>query len=134
MLDPLSLLAPNGPITTTLFPKVGKKALGVYLERKVENAYDDARVTSIAIADDRDEAAEKLALHWIFKDVYIRMNAEAKSVNIAEKGTTSYDMQQIENMKVLSDQYLDELLALVPVSDVATTIGGTRSIPNRFVF
>ncbi len=133
MLDSTTLLAPQGPLTPTLFPGDDVNALKARADAYVTSAYVDSRVVDIVDATTKDKAAKALALYSAFMAVYIRMTAEPINVNIAEKGTTTYSTAQLANIKAIADGYLAELESLVEPDGTAVD-AGTLSISNRFVW
>lgn len=128
------LLQPNGPVTAKLFPGLSKTKLTTQLTAYIARAAADSRVVDETNATKKDPITRALALYYTFNDVYIRMSAEPISVNVTEKGSTGYNMAQIDNMRALAQGYLDEAIGLVTVAISTTRSTSNAAIPNRFTF
>jgi hypothetical protein len=104
------------------------------LQRYINRAFLDPRLTAETDTTKYPSMARALTLYFVFWDVYIRMNAQPKTLTVAEKGGHGYDMSQINNMKELAEGYLDEFAGLMTVIPTATVRGLNASVRNRFVF
>lgn len=133
-LDPNSLLAPNGPVTPELFPNVPSNVLYANLLNYINRAFSDPRLTSEKDPTKYPSMARALTLYFVFWDVYIRMNAQPKTLTVSEKGGHGYDMQQINNMRALAEGYLAEFAGLMTVIPSAKQSGLNASVRNRFRF
>lgn len=134
MLDPASLLAPNGPVTPELFPGVHGNVLDANLRNYINRAFLDPRLTAETDTTKYPAMARALTLYYVFWDVYIRMNAQPKTLSVAEKGGHGYDMQQINNMRALAEGYLAEFSGLMTIIPTAKQSGLNASVRNRFSF
>lgn len=110
-----SLIAPNGPIALVMFPGFSRKQLTTLVAARIANAANDARIAPLedAATTDEDEAkvdrmTRALALHTILiEDVYPRMLVEPNSVNVAEKGSSTYTDKQRQGILDMAQRYLD---------------------------
>jgi hypothetical protein len=128
------LRVPKGPVTPKLFPGTTKNKLNTLLDGYIDRAAADPRVTGETDNAKHDPITKALALHFIFEDVYVRMSSEPLNVNIAEKGGHGYNTAQIDNMRALSQKYLDEAVGLATVITTATNIGLNTRVKNIFTF
>lgn len=128
MITPVDLRIPNGPVTQNLFPNEQGNVIDTRLQGYLDRAYADPRLTTEPDTAKHDRMARALALSFIFFDVFVRMSAEPATMQVAEKGGHGYDMEQIENMRTISEQYLQEFVGLL--SPATNTNVGT---PNRAV-
>lgn len=133
-LDPRSLLAPNGPVTPELFPDVPSNVLYDNLFKYINRAFVDPRLTAETDTTKYPAMARALALYYVFWDVYIRMNAQPKTLTLSEKGGHGYDIQQINNMRALAEGYLAEFSGLMTVIPSAKQTGLNASVRNVFRF
>jgi hypothetical protein len=134
MMTPADLRLPAGPVTQDLFPGEQGNVTDVKLQGYLDRAYGDSRLTSDPATGRYDRMARALALHFIFFDVFVRMSAQPANLTVAEKGGHGYDMEQIENMRTISDQYLAEFTGLLTPATNANTGTPNRAIPVRFGF
>lgn len=133
-IDPATLVSPYGPVSPELFPGVPSNVLLVNLQVYIDRAYADPRVINEPDPMRWDRIARNLALSMVFGDVFIRMNAQPKHVGVLEKGTHTYDMNQIREMQALSEKYLNEAISLLSV--VVNTQSGRRNanVPTVFTW
>lgn len=114
-LQPHQLITPHGPLTTTLFPKTPDNVLEISVEQWLANAYALSAVADETNETRKNRMAKAYALYQAFTAVADRMAAEPLDVKVDEKGSTGYDMKQIEYMRNRAAEYLAEYDGLVPV-------------------
>lgn len=129
-----SLKVPRGPISPTLVPNTHSNVLDANLEIYIDRASADSRVTSDPNQGNFDAMVRALTLHLFFQDAYIEMNAKPLQVTVSEKGGHGYSMEQIRNVRVMSEKYLTEFLALLTPKSGSAVRGGTKAVANRYSF
>lgn len=131
---PADLLAPKGPVTTTLFPGEGVPELTVRLQQYIDNGEADSRVAAMP-ADQQDALVRNYALYQVFRDVHIRMTAEPLTVSVTDKGGHGYSTEQIKSMKELRDRFLGDFEAGLVVEEAAPapppSFPGSISVPTN---
>lgn len=112
-LDKSDLRVPKGPITQVLFPGKATDEVDSDLQGYITRAENDSRVMNEPDALRKDPITKALALSFIFSDIFIRLNAEPLNVDISDKGSHGYSMEQIQNFEVLAEKYLNEAVSLL---------------------
>lgn len=128
------LKKPKGPVTNLLFPGVDSNVLDANLEAYIATAEADARIVAEPDATKMDRLVRALALHLTFQDAYIEANARPIQLSVAEKGGHGYSTEQIRNLRTLSQNFLDEFLALLTPNAGTARRGGTTAVANHFTF
>lgn len=128
------LKQPKGPVTPAMFPGVASNVLDANLEAYIDTAASDARIASDADQTKSDQRIRALALHFVFNDAFIEMNARPLQISQTEKGAHGYSMEQVRNMRALADKYFEEFLGLLTPSTASARRGGTTAIPTSFTF
>lgn len=127
-----SLIAPNGPIATVMFPGLGKAAVQSIVTARLKAAYADPRV--VAFEDDpddekQDRLARPLAIYTtLVEEVYPRMLVEPNSVDVAEKGKSAYTDKQRSDFLAWANGFLATFEAELVVEDVSGRWGAGVAI------
>lgn len=130
----LDLMPPKGPVAPALFPGVQSNVIEANLTAYLSRAEGDARIAAETDESKTDSLVRALALHYVFQDAYIEMNAKPLTLQVAEKGGHGYSMEQVRNVRVMAEQYIEEFLGLLTPKIGTATKGGTRAVPNRYSF
>ena len=131
-VTPANLLAPAGPIDPKLFPGLGSNEMTVLLQSYIDTASLQSAVVS-APATRVNGMVKAYALYLIFDAVYIRMSSEPLTLAVTEKGSHSYNMEQVRNMRGLSERYMTEYQNLVMLATAPNLTGdGSRPLKNVF--
>lgn len=128
------LRVPNGPVTPAMFPGTPVNVLDANLTAYIGRAVEDRRILAEPDTAKTDSLIRALALHLAFQDAYIEMNAKPIMLNVSEKGGHGYSVEQIRNMRILADNWLNEFLALLTPRTGTAGRGGTKAIPNKYTF
>lgn len=128
------LKVPKGPVTPTIFPGVQSNVLDANLEAYIDRAAMDSRIQAEPDSSKTDGLVRALALYLAFQDAFVEMNAKPIQLNVTEKGSHGFSMEQIRNMRHLAEQYLSEFLALLTPRAGTAGRGGTKAVANRYSF
>lgn len=128
------LKKPKGPVSNLLFPGVDSNVLDANLTAYIATAETDPRITAEPDASKTDRLVRALALYLTFQDAYIEANARPLQINVAEKGGHGYSAEQIKNLRVLAQNFLDEFLLLLTPNTGTARRGGTKSVATNYTF
>ena len=119
-------------ISPEMFPGEMGNVLSARLEGYLTVAYADARVAAQTAEPTQNSLAFAWAHHLAFMDVYLRLTVQPASVTLTEKGSHSYLVEQLRNMKALADKYLADFngLLLLPPASPPSQFPGTMSVRN----
>jgi len=137
MLDPITLLAPQGRISLAILlsadPRAkGRKAAEEVIEEYVEAAYDESRVAALTAGSAQDTAARAFTYYRVYADAYQAMLDRPASLTVTEKGGHAYSSEQLKGMKALVDSYLAEFEDVV-TPGVAVTHAPRKVAVRTFV-
>jgi hypothetical protein len=130
-VEAVDLIQPNGPVSNLLFPGVPSNVLEENLTIYLGRATVDPRIVSEPNADKTDSLVRALALHLVFQDAFIEMNARPLSVQQTEKGGHGFSTEQIRNMRALADKYLLEFMGLLTPKAGSAKKGGTQAVKTK---
>jgi len=118
MLDPITLLTPQGAVSLAILrsadPRAkGRKAAESVIAEYADAAYREPRVAALTAGATRDTAARSFSYYRVYSDAYQAMLDRPATLTVTEKGGHAYSSEQLKGMKALVDQYLAEFEDLV---------------------
>lgn len=125
---------PKGPVTPAMFPGVMSNVLDANLELYIDRAEADQRIIGDSDQSKTDVRVRALALYYVFHDVYVDMNAKPLQLAQTDKGSHGFSVEQIRNMRVLAEGYLEEFLGLLTPTAGSAILGRTTAVPNKYAF
>jgi len=135
MLDPITLLTPQGAVSLAILrsadPRAkGRKAAESVIGEYVDAAYREPRVAALTAVTARDTAARSFSYYRVYSDAYQAMLDRPATLTVTEKGGHAYSSEQLKGMKALVDQYLAEFEDLV-APDVEAIAATPRKVAVR---
>lgn len=135
MLDPVTLLTPQGAISLAILrsadPRAkGRKAAESVIGEYVHAAYEEPRVAALTAGATQDTAARAFSYYRVYSDAYQAMLDRPASLTVTEKGGHAYSSEQLRGMKALVDQYLAEFEDVV-APDVDAIAATPRKVAVR---
>ena len=125
---PEDFIAPFGLFRPTMFP------LEDDLTAKITTYLDDAEERCVALSGAAlDAAVEAWVYHKGFLAAHVDYNAEAAINTIADQGGEEFTFSQIQQWKVLSDEYLAKFTNILASSEGKFTNGPrTEAVKNSY--
>lgn len=128
--DPGDFLSPNGLLKVEMFPKEED------LSSRIQKAIDEGDLKAVALTGDNlENAVQNWVYHTLFLQAFVDYNMDPTTSVLADQGSESFTEKQIENWKVLSDEYLAKFNNLVAtVGNTFLGIPRSQSVPNTPVW
>jgi hypothetical protein len=107
-------MPPKGPLDSALFPGIETRDVATRITGYIATAIADPRVVDVTPEETQDALIRPLVRYFAFRDVWIALSTKPASVAITEKGSSAFLIQQIDNIKTLMDEALDEFEDAIP--------------------